>query len=89
MSPTTTLTLQVSPGLKERLHRLARVTARSEDMLAQEALGTFLDLYDWQLRAIQKGVEAADADRLVDHEPVAAWLESWGTADELPAPECD
>jgi predicted transcriptional regulator len=37
--------------------------------------------------AVHEGIEAADAGRLSPFEPVAEWLASWGTEDELPPPE--
>jgi len=38
---------------------------------------------------IQAGLADFDAGRFVSHDRVVAWLESWGTEDELPVPECD
>lgn len=89
MSATTTLTIEVPVAIGDRLEQLARAVSRSKNWLAQEALRAFLDLQEWQLRAIEKGVADADAGRLVDHEGVAAWLESWGSDQELPPPTCD
>lgn len=37
-------------------------------------------------RAMREGEAAADAGRVVPHEEVAAWLKTWGTPDETPAP---
>jgi predicted transcriptional regulator len=37
-------------------------------------------------RAMRDGEAAAEAGRVVPHEDVAAWLETWGTPDETPAP---
>jgi predicted transcriptional regulator len=37
--------------------------------------------------AVREGIEAADAGRLTAFEPVAEWLESWGTEGELPPPK--
>jgi hypothetical protein len=37
--------------------------------------------------AVREGIEAADAGRLSPFEPVAQWLASWGTENELPTPE--
>jgi predicted transcriptional regulator len=37
--------------------------------------------------AVREGIDAADAGRLTPFEPVAEWLGSWGTENELPAPE--
>ena len=33
-----------------------------------------------------EGVADADAGRLIPHEEVAAWLDTWGTPDSKPAP---
>ena len=56
--------------------------------MIQAALIAFLELYDWQIEAIRVGIADADAGRVVDHEAVVAWLESWDTENELPAPRC-
>ena len=34
-----------------------------------------------------EGIADLDAGRFVPHEEVAAWLATWGTPDEKPAPE--
>ena len=36
---------------------------------------------------IRKGLAELDAKRKVSSESVMAWLDSWGTEDELPAPQ--
>lgn len=36
-----------------------------------------------------EGVADLDAGRVVTHERMKAWLLSWGTPDELPAPSKD
>ena len=89
MSGTTQLTIEVPVAVEERLEEAARASSRSKRSLIQAALIAFLDLYDWQIEAIRAGIADADAGRVVDHEAVAAWLESWGTENELPAPRCD
>jgi len=37
-------------------------------------------------RATAEGEADADAGRVIPHEEVAAWLETWGTPDFKPAP---
>jgi predicted transcriptional regulator len=37
-------------------------------------------------RAIREGEAAADAGQVVSHSEVSAWLATWGTPDEKPAP---
>lgn len=41
-----------------------------------------------RVTAIDAGIQAADAGRLVAHEDVVAWVGLWGRPDELPMPEC-
>ncbi len=88
MSETTQLTIEVPAAVEERLEEAAQASSRSKRSLVQAALIAFLDLYDWQIEAIRVGIADANAGRVVDHETVAAWLESWGTENELPAPRC-
>jgi len=38
--------------------------------------------------AITEGIADSDAGRVVPHEDVKAWLESWGTENELQPPQC-
>ncbi len=85
---TTTFTLEVPQAIQERLEAVSQATDRTKTWLALEALRSFLDLYEWQIEAIREGIADADAGRLVDHDRVASWLESWGTDNELPAPRC-
>jgi predicted transcriptional regulator len=45
------------------------------------------DLDAWQVQAIEQGLADANAGRVVAHERVIAWVNSWGRPDELPMPE--
>ena len=47
-----------------------------------------LSLEDWQLREIQAGIADLDAGRIVSHEKMKAWLNSWGTPEETEPPQC-
>jgi predicted transcriptional regulator len=41
-----------------------------------------------EARAMAEAEAALAAGRVVSHEAVTRWLQSWGTADELPPPVC-
>jgi predicted transcriptional regulator len=41
---------------------------------------------DTEARAIEEAEADVAAGRLVPHEEVVKWLQSWGTPDELPCP---
>lgn len=89
MNATTTLSLELPVAVAEKLEQLARSLKRPTDALAQEAVSSYVDLYGWQVEAVREGIADADSGRLVDHDRVAAWLESWGSEAELPPPTCD
>ena len=85
---TTTVTIRLPVTVKRRLDRLARSTARSRSWLATSAISDYVRLQEWQLRRIREGLAAVKAGRVVSHEKVEAWMDSWGTDHELPPPKC-
>lgn len=47
------------------------------------------EIEDPELReAIERGLADIEAGRVVSHEEVVRWLQSWGTDHELPPPKC-
>jgi predicted transcriptional regulator len=89
MTESTTLTVRLKPETRDRLEALAKDTRRSKAFIAAEAIACYLDAQAWQLERIKAGIADADAGRVVAHEKVMAWVESWGTDNELPPPECE
>ena len=86
----TTLTIRLDEQTKERLDRLAESVARSKSYLVTRALQDYLELNEWQVKAIKKAVNKADSSdaKFVAHEDVSAWLETWGTENEKEPPQC-
>ena len=82
-----TLTVQLSEVDKERLKALAEATGRTESLLAAEAVSEYLALQEWQVSAIEAGIESLDREGGVPHEAVREWVESWGTDHELDPPK--
>lgn len=80
------MTVRVDRRTRDRLERLSRATARSRSFLAAEAIDAYLDRNEWQIQATTEGLADANADRLVEHDDVDAWLESWGNAREREPP---
>ncbi len=64
------MTVSLDYELKDKLHRLAKATSRTESSLMQEALRKYLDLNDWHAGAIREGVRQADNGQLIPHEEV-------------------
>jgi RHH-type rel operon transcriptional repressor/antitoxin RelB len=88
MADTATLTVRLPSEIEARLDRLAKTTSVSKSRLAADAIVAFLDEQEHQLAKIREGLADAEAGRLVSHEEIARWLDSWGTANELPPPKC-
>ena len=88
MPKTFSVTIRLAPELSERLATVADHLDRPKSWVMEQALKEFIDLQMWQIAAIDKGLRDADAGRVTAHEAVVAWVESWGSPDELPMPEC-
>lgn len=54
--------------LKQQLANLATATGRSQTFLAEEAIKQYCDLQSWQVSAIQEGILAADAGKVISHD---------------------
>jgi predicted transcriptional regulator len=86
-------TMPVSVRLQAELN--AQVTAiaasldRPKSWVIEQAIKDFVVVQAWQMAAIDEGIRAADAGRIVAHDDVAAWVGSWGQPDELPMPVCE
>lgn len=80
------ISLRLEPQVKERLEHLAQATQRSRSQLIAEAVNRYLETEEWQVQGIHAAIEQAEAGELVEHEHVAAWLDSWGTEEEQEPP---
>jgi RHH-type rel operon transcriptional repressor/antitoxin RelB len=84
-----TVSVRLDEVTLERLAAIAKATGRSRGALMSHAIERYVESEAWQVAAIQKAMDdlsRGDAG-LVDHLEVAAWLDSWGTPDELDPPE--
>jgi len=87
MTDSTTVTVRLDKAVKKRLEAAAARVRRSKSFIAAEAIEEYLDVQDWQVEAIKKGIEAADRGELVPHERVKSWVKSLGTRRKLPRPK--
>jgi predicted transcriptional regulator len=72
----TTLTVRLDRTVKKRLEAAAARVRRSKSFLAAEAIEEYLAVQEWQIEAIERGIEAADRGELVPHDQVKAWAQS-------------
>lgn len=86
MPKAATLSTRIPLKVKAGLASLAEQTDRPVAWHVNQALSQYVELNQWQVKAIKKGLESAKAGRLIPHDEVVAWVESWGTDHELPKP---
>ena len=86
-TPSITFTVRVNPDDKKRLEALAKNTGRSRSYLAAEAIAEYLATNEWQVAGIYEALASLEKGQVVDHDEVSDWVQSWGSENELPAPQ--
>lgn len=67
MGASTTMTIRVTPGLKEKLGRLAQNTRRTKSFLAAEAVEAYVNRELEIIEGIQRGIADMEAGRVTPH----------------------
>lgn len=88
MSDSTLISVRVPKETAERLSALAEATERSKSYLAAQAIEEYLEVQEWQVRAIEEGIKSADVGQLIEHGKMVEWVKSWGTGEEKEMPKC-
>ena len=89
-SGTITISVRTSRETKEQLESLAESMGRSTNYVVGEALTSYISENAWQVEAIRKAVEKADAGGpFVAWEDTERWIDSLGTDHELPPPQAN
>lgn len=68
-TPSSLISVRVPTDVAQRLENLSKSVDRSKSYLAAEAIEEYLDLHEWQVQAIQAGlqeVEQGDVVSFVD-----------------------
>ena len=86
---TAPFSIRLDASVRMRLEEEARRADRSASYVATKAIEAFLDTRAEKRRAIEAAIVEADRGLFVSSEAVAAWMASWGTETELPAPAPD
>lgn len=71
-----TVSFRLPAGTKQRIELLAKATKRSKTFVIEEALATYLDLNEWQIRGILEGLEEVKTGATTPHETVLAKWEA-------------
>jgi predicted transcriptional regulator len=89
MAKTAPLSIRLDADLNNRVAAVAVALDRPKSWVIEQAVQDFVSIQEWQLAAIDEGIRAADAGRVIPHEKVVAWVRSWGEPDERPMPTCE
>jgi predicted transcriptional regulator len=76
MTASTTMTIRVTPALKEKLGRLAQDTRRTRSYLAAEAVEAYVNRELQIIEGIQRGLADMKAGRVTPHDEAMARIDA-------------
>jgi predicted transcriptional regulator len=89
---TSPMSLKLRPSSRERLNAIASLKQRPAHALAREAVEAYIEAQEQQDRQNRESMAAwnhyQETGLHVAADEVTAWIKSWGTSNELPAPKC-
>ena len=84
--------IKLDPNMKDRVQRVADSMRRTSHWVMKEAVEKYVSDAErreaWERESLEALREFDETGLHVTGEEVMAWLETWGTDDEKPAPEC-
>jgi predicted transcriptional regulator len=83
----TSILVQLDSAIQARLAALANDRQQPVSDVAAEVIAMYFALDSWEHKHIRAGVAELEAGEGVSNERVVAWLDSWGTENELSAPK--
>lgn len=86
------VSVKLDPGIRARIEHLAEARQRTTHWMMREAIQQYLEREEKREDFRQDALDAWEAFQLTGlhatAEEVDAWLASWGTENEPPAPVC-
>lgn len=83
------ISLTLTGELEERLKAAAGESETTAPEIVARAVEHYLELREIRLNSARAAAAEADKGYFVSQAKMHAWMDSWGTADELPLPEAD
>jgi predicted transcriptional regulator len=84
--------IKLDPDMKDRVQRVADSMRRTPHWVMKEAVEKYITDAErreaWERDSLEALKEMDETGLHVTGEEMMVWLESWGTDDEKPAPEC-
>lgn len=78
--PSARISFVTAKGKRKRLDEIAEIFGTNLSGVINEALDQYIDLHEWQLDHIQKGVEAARKGDFASDEEVKEFFEKNGSS---------
>lgn len=66
--PRDQVSLKIAASTKKRIEQLAQATRRTKSFVIEEAINQYLELNEWQIASIERGLEDVRAGRVISHE---------------------
>ena len=84
-----TFSVRLPEDIKQQVDALARLSKRSRSFIVNEAVAAYLhDRADY-IRELDEAVKNVESGIGHSGDQIFAWLDSWGTENELPSPSPD
>lgn len=81
--------IRFSDEIRQRIDKQAAREERSAGYVVQKAIEEYLDAKDYKRQCLREAIAEADKGAFISEERMDAWVDSWGTENELPFPEPD
>ena len=81
------LTIRVRPEIKSQLDQLGKTLQRSKSYLAEQAIAQYIEDNAWQVAELDQAQQEISQSKFIANAKVEQYLDSWGSADEQPAPK--
>jgi predicted transcriptional regulator len=83
--------VKLDPAIRDRLERLGEVKHRSPHWLMKEAITRYLEQEEYNEQLNQETLarwHEAEQGKVVSHQAVNQWLDTWGADEESDRPPC-
>ncbi len=87
--PTSPFSLRLTSDIKAMLKQEAAEMNRSESFVATTAIKNFLLARQQKRQAIDIAIEEANKGHFISSQAMGAWVDSWGSENELAPPPVD
>ncbi|MCV2887721.1 CopG family ribbon-helix-helix protein [Ruegeria aquimaris] len=84
---TTSYSVRLDDDLRKALEREAEIEGRPPTQLVVRAVRSMLEAKAAKRAAVDSALKEADQGKFTSAEAMNAWIDSWDTDDELPAPK--